>query len=182
VVLVLPRVPRSSYKYVCVAVIIFTLSSLFLPEPPIVFFFLQVKMSSSVSSSDGSSGGAVEVSGGGRSISALFSSSALSSSSDARTSLGGVSTSAGSPILLTGSPEAEQSVAKAVEQVVALEESGDVISIDVRDEGEQANLPEVQGYEWGPSEPRTDAMRFRWGNDLGDLVERTKVFGDKVED
>ncbi|QCD92597.1 hypothetical protein DEO72_LG5g664 [Vigna unguiculata] len=26
------------------------------------------------------------------------------------------------------------------------------------------------------------ATRFRWGNDLGDLVERTKVFGDEVED
>jgi len=124
-----------------VVVIVFTLSSLFLPEPPIVFFFLQVIMSSNASSSDGSSGGAVEVSGGGVSISALF------SSSDTGTSLGGVSSSADSPILLSGSPKAEQPVAEAVEQVVALEESGDVISIDIRDEGEQANLPEVQGYE-----------------------------------
>ncbi|QCD97500.1 hypothetical protein DEO72_LG6g2210 [Vigna unguiculata] len=51
-------------------------------------------MSSSASSSDGSSGRAVEVSGGGGSISALF------SFSDVRTSLGGVSSSADSPILL----------------------------------------------------------------------------------
>ncbi|QCE03236.1 hypothetical protein DEO72_LG8g1260 [Vigna unguiculata] len=133
-------------------------------------------MSSSASSSNGSSGGAVKVSGGGGSISALF------SSSDAGTSLGGVSTSAGSPILLNGSPEAEQPVAEAVEQVVTSEESGDVISIDVHNEGEQANLPEVQGYEWAPYETRTHVMRFRWGNDLGDLVERTKVFDDEVED
>ncbi|QCE04007.1 hypothetical protein DEO72_LG8g2039 [Vigna unguiculata] len=133
-------------------------------------------MSSNASSSDGSSGGAVEVSGGGVSISALF------SSSDTGTSLGGVSSLADSPILLSGNPKAKQPVAKAVEQVVALEESGDVISIDIRDEGEQANLPEVQGYEWAPYEPRTHAMRFRWGNDLGDLVERTKVFGYEVED
>jgi len=94
-------------------------------------------MSSSASSSDGSSGGAVEVSRGGGSISALF------SSSDAWTSLGGVSSSADSPILLSGSPKAEQPVTEAVEQVIASEESGDLISIDVRDEGEQANLPEV---------------------------------------
>ena len=158
------------------AVIIFTLSSLFLPEPPIVFFFLQVIMSSGASSSDGSSGGVVEVSGGGGLISALF------SFSDAGTSLGGVSSSVDSPILLSGSPEAEQPVAEAVEQVVAPEESGDVINIDVRDEGEQANLPEVQGYEWALYEPRTHATKFRWGNDLGDLVERTKVFGDEVDD
>ncbi|QCD82695.1 hypothetical protein DEO72_LG2g3035 [Vigna unguiculata] len=117
-------------------------------------------MSSSASSSDGSS--------------------ALFSSSDAGTSLGGVSSSADSPILLNGSPEAEQLVTEAVEQVVSPEESGDVISIDVRDEGEQTNLPEVQGYEWPPYEPRTHATRFRWGNDLGDLVERTKVFGDET--
>ena len=48
----------------------------------------------------------------------------------------GVSTSTGSPVLLSGSPKAEQPVVEAVEQVVAPEESGDVISIDVRDEGE----------------------------------------------
>ena len=135
-------------------VIIFTLSSLFLLKPPIVFFFLQVIMSSSASSSDGSSGGAVEVSGGGGLISALF------SSSDTGTSLGGVSTSAGSPVLLSGSPEAEQPVAEVVEQVVAPEESGDIISINVRDEGEQANLPEVQGYKWAPYEPCTHVTRF----------------------
>jgi len=133
-------------------------------------------MSSSASSSDGSSGGAVEVSGDDGSISVLF------SSSDEGTSLGGVSSSADSPILLSGNPEAEQPVAEAVEQVVASEESGDVISIDVRDEGEQANFPKVQGYDWTAYEPRTHATRFRWGNDLGDLVERTKVFGDEVED
>ncbi|QCE00308.1 hypothetical protein DEO72_LG7g1598 [Vigna unguiculata] len=40
----------------------------------------------------------------------------------------------------------------------------------------------LQGYEWAPYEPPTHATRFRWGNDLGDLVERTKVFGDEVED
>ncbi|QCE03237.1 hypothetical protein DEO72_LG8g1261 [Vigna unguiculata] len=66
--------------------------------------------------------------------------------------------------------------------VITSDESGDVISIDVHDEGEQANLPEIQGYDWAPYEPRTHATRFRWGNDLGDLVERTKVFGDEVED
>ena len=158
------------------AVVIFTLSSLFLAEPPIDFFFLQVKMSSSASSSDGLSGGTVGVSGGGGSISALF------SSSDSGTSLGGVSSSTDSPILLSGSPEAEQPLAEAADQVVASDESGDVISIDVRDEGEQANLPEIQGYDWAPYEPRTHATKFRWGNDLGDLVERTKVFGDEVED
>ncbi|QCD94471.1 hypothetical protein DEO72_LG5g2555 [Vigna unguiculata] len=113
-------------------------------------------MSSSTSSSDGSSGGAVEASRGGVSISALF------SSSDAGTSLGGVSSSAGSPILLSGSPEAKQPVAEAVEQVIASEASGDLISIDVRNEGEHANLPEVQGYDWAPYEPRTHATRFRW--------------------
>jgi len=43
-------------------------------------------------------------------------------------------------------------------------------------------LPEIPGYDWAPYEPRTHATRFRWGNDLGDLVERTKVFGDEVED
>jgi len=48
-----------------------------------------------------------------------------------------------------------------VEQANAPAESGDVISIDVADEGEQANLPVVQGYEWAPYEPRTHAMRFR---------------------
>jgi len=94
----------------------------------------------------------------------------------------GVSTSAGSSVLRSGSQEAEQPVIEAVEQIVASEESGDVISIDVRDEGEQADLTEVQGYEWAPYEPRTHATRFRWGNDLGDLVERTKVFSDEVED
>jgi len=133
-------------------------------------------MSSSASSSDGLSGGAVEASGGGGSISALF------SSSDAGTSLGGVSSSTDSPILLNGSPEAEQPIAEATEQVVASEESGDVISIDVRNEGEQANLPEIHGYDWAPYEPRTHTTRFRWGNDSGDLVERTKIFGDEMED
>ncbi|QCD87940.1 hypothetical protein DEO72_LG3g2480 [Vigna unguiculata] len=133
-------------------------------------------MSSSASSSDGLSGGAVEASGGGGSISALF------SSSDSGTSLGGVSSSTDSPILLSGSPEAEQPVAEAAEQIAASEESGDVININVRDEGDQANLPEVHGYDWAPYELRTHATRFRWGNDLGDLVERTKVFGNEVED
>ena len=71
---------------------------------------------------------------------------------------------------------------QSVEQANAPVESGDVISIDVTHEGEQANLLVVQGYEWAPYEPRTHATRFRWGNDLGDLVERTKVFGDEVED
>ena len=133
-------------------------------------------MSSSASSSDGLSGGTVGVSGGDGSISALF------SSSDSGTSFGGVSSSTDSPILLSGSSEAEQPVAEAADQVVASDESGDVISIDVRDEGEHANLPEIQGYDWAPYEPRTHATKFRWGNDLGDLVERTKVFGDEVED
>jgi len=40
----------------------------------------------------------------------------------------------------------------------------------------------VQGYDWAPYEARTHATRFRWGNDLWDLVERTKVFSDEVED
>jgi len=92
------------------------------------------------------------------------------------------SSSADSPILLSGSPETEQPIAEAMEQVVASDESEDVISIDVHDEGEHANLPEVQGYDWAPFESRMHATRFRWGNDLGDLVERTKVFGDEVED
>ncbi|QCE13579.1 hypothetical protein DEO72_LG11g573 [Vigna unguiculata] len=62
-------------------------------------------MSSSASSSNGLSCGAVGASGGGRSISALF------SSSNSRTSLGGMSSSVDSPILLSGSPEAEQPIA-----------------------------------------------------------------------
>jgi len=70
----------------------------------------------------------------------------------------------------------------AVEQVHAPVESGDVISIDVADEGEQADLPIVPGYDLAPYEPQTHETRFRWGNDLGDLVERTKVFRDEVED
>jgi len=133
-------------------------------------------MSSSASSSDGLLGGAVGTSGGGGSISALF------SSSDSGTSLEGVSSATDSPILLSGSSEAEPPIAEAVEQVAASDESGDIIGIDVRDEGEQANLSEIPGYDWAPYEPRTHATRFRWGNDLGDLVERTKVFGDEVED
>jgi len=133
-------------------------------------------MSSSASSSDGLSGGTVGVAGGGGSISALF------SSSDSGTSLGGVSSSTNSPILLSDSPEAEPPVDEAADQVVASDESGDIISIDVRDEGEQANLPEIQGYDWASYEPRTHATRFQWGNDLGDLVGRTKIFGDEVED
>ena len=133
-------------------------------------------MSPSASSSDGLSGGAVGTSGGGGSISALF------SSSDSRTSLGGLSSSTDSPVQPSGSPEAEQPGAEAVDQIVVSDESGDVISIDVRNEGEQANLSEIQGYNWAPYEPRTHATRFQWGNDLGDLVERTKIFGDEVED
>ena len=111
-------------------------------------------MSSSASSSDGLLGGAVGTSGGGGSISALF------SSSDSGTSLGGLSSSTDSPVQPSSSPEAEQPGAEAVDQVVVSDESGDVISIDVRDEGEQANLPEIQGYDWAPYEPRTHATRF----------------------
>jgi len=159
-----------------VAVVIFTFSFLFLAESSIVFSCLQVKMSSSASSSDGLSGGAVGWSGGAGSISALF------GSSESGTSLGGVSSATGSPILLSGSPDAEPPVDKAVEQVAVSDESGDVIGIDVREEGEEADLPEIPGYDWAPYEPRTLATRFRWGNDLGDLVERTRIFSDEVED
>ncbi|QCE03241.1 hypothetical protein DEO72_LG8g1265 [Vigna unguiculata] len=133
-------------------------------------------MASSASSSDGSSGGAIEVFGGSGSISALF------SSSDAGTSLEGVSSSVDSLVPSNGSRPAEEPIDVAVEQANAPAESGDVINIDVADEGEQANLPALQGYEWAPYEPRTHATRFRWRNDLGDLVERTKVFSDEVED
>jgi len=133
-------------------------------------------MSSGASSLDGLSGGAIGTFGGGGSIFALF------SSSDSGTSLGGVSSATDSPILLSGNSEAEPPIADAVEQVAASDESGDVIGIDVRDEGEQDNLPEIPGYDWAPYEPRTHATRFQWGNDLGDLVERTKIFSDEVED
>jgi len=150
-----------------VVVVIFTLSSLFLPESPIVLLFLHVVMASSASSSDGSSGGAIEVSGGGGTVSALF------SSSDVGTSLDGVSSSANSPIQSNDGRPTEEPADAAVEQTNAPAESGDVISIDVADKGERANLPVVQGYEWAPYEPRTYEIRFRWGNDLGDLVERT---------
>jgi len=77
---------------------------------------------------------------------------------------------------------AEELVDLAAEQANAPAKSGDVINIDVADEGGEANLPVVQGYDWAPYEPRTHETRFRWGNDLGDLVERTKIFGDEVED
>jgi len=133
-------------------------------------------MSSSASSSDGLLGGAVGWSGGAGSVSALF------DSSESGTSLGGVSSATGSPILLSGSSEAEPPVAEAVEQVAISDESGDVIGIDVRDEGDEADLPEILGYDWAPYEPRTLATRFRWGNDLGDLVERTRIFSEEVED
>jgi len=80
----------------------------------------------------------IEVSGGGGSVSALF------SSSNAGTSLGGVSSSADSPVQSNDSRPIEEPVDAAVEQANAPTESGDVISIDVADEGEQANLPVVQ--------------------------------------
>jgi len=113
------------------------LSFLFLLESPIVLLFLQVIMASSASSSDGSSGGAIEVSGGGGSVSALF------SSSDEGTSLGGVSSSANSPIQSNDGRPTEEPADAAVNQTNAPAESGDVISIDVADEGELANLPVV---------------------------------------
>ena len=133
-------------------------------------------MSSGASDSDGLSGGAVGWSGDAGSISALF------ESSESGTSLGGVSSGTGSPILLSGSSEDEAPIAEAAEQVAASEESGDIIGIDVGDEGDEVNLPEISGYDWAPYEPRTVATRFRWGNDLGDLVERTRIFSEGVED
>ena len=105
-------------------------------------------MSSSASSSDGLLGGAVGWSGGAGSVSALF------DSSESGTSLGGVSSATGSPILLSGSSEAEPPVAEAVEQVAISDESGDVIGIDVSDEGDEADLPEISGYDWAPYEPQ----------------------------
>jgi len=159
-----------------VAVVIFTLSFLFLAELPIVFLYLQVKMSSSASGSEGLSGEVVGRSGGAGSVSALF------ESSESGTSLGGVSSATSSPILLSGSSEAEPPVAEAGEPVAISDESGDIIGIDVRDEGDEADLPEISGYDWAPYEPRTLATRFRWGNDLGDLVERTRIFSEEVED
>ena len=87
-----------------------------------------------------------------------------------------------SPILLSGSSEADQPVEETLEQVAASDESGDLIGIDVDDEGDDVNLPEISGYDWAPYEPRTVATRFRWGNDLGDLVERTRIFSEEVED
>jgi len=98
-------------------------------------------MSSSASSSDGLSGGAVGWSGGAGSVSALF------GSSESGTSLGGMSSATGSPILLSGSSDAEPPVAEAVEQVAVSDESGDVIGVNVRDEGEEADLPEIPGYD-----------------------------------
>ncbi|QCD76973.1 hypothetical protein DEO72_LG1g595 [Vigna unguiculata] len=133
-------------------------------------------MSSSASDSDGLSGGAVGWSGDAGSISALF------ESSESGTSLGGVSSGTGSPILISGSSEDEAPIAEAAEQVAASEESGDIIGIDVGDEGDEVNLLEISGYDWAPYEPRTVATRFRWGNDLGDLVERTRIFSEGVED
>jgi len=159
-----------------VAVVIFTLFFLFLAELPIVFFYLQVKMSSSASGSEGLSGEAVGWSGGAGSVSALF------ESSESGTSLGGVSGATSSPILLSGSSEAEPPVVEAAEQVYISDDSGDIIGIDVGDEGDGADLPEISGYDWAPYEPRTLATRFRWGNDLGDLVERTRIFSEEVED
>ncbi|QCD80439.1 hypothetical protein DEO72_LG2g760 [Vigna unguiculata] len=133
-------------------------------------------MSSSASDSDGLSGGAVRYSGDAGSVSALF------ESSESGTSLGGVSSGASSLILLSGSSEADPPVAEAAEQVAASDESGDIIGIDVGDEGDEVNLPEISGYDWAPYEPRTLVTRFRWGNDLGDLVERTRIFSEEVED
>jgi len=133
-------------------------------------------MSSGASDSDGLSGGAVGWSGDAGSIFALF------ESSESGTSLGGVSSGTGSPILLSGSSEAEPPIAEAAEQVAASDESGDIIGIDVGDEGDEVNLPEISGYDWAPYEPRTVATRFRWENDLGDLVERTRIFSEGVED
>jgi len=159
-----------------VAVVIFTFSFLFLADAPIIFSCLQVKMSSSASSSEGLSGEAVGRSGGAGSVSALF------ESSESGTSLRGVSNATSSPILLSGSSEAELPVMEAAEQVATSEESGDIIGIDVDDEGDATDLPEISGYDWAPYEPRTLATRFRWGNDLGDLVERTRIFSEEVED
>ena len=133
-------------------------------------------MSSSASDSDGLSGEPGGWSGGARSVSALF------DSSESGTSLGGVSSTTTSPIILSGSSEAEPPVVEAEEQVAVSDESGDIIGIDVRDEGDEADLPEISGYDWAPYEPRTIATRFRWGNDLGDLVERTRIFSEEVDD
>ncbi|QCD92654.1 hypothetical protein DEO72_LG5g722 [Vigna unguiculata] len=104
-------------------------------------------MASSRSSLDESFGGAVKVSGGSKSVSALF------SSSEVGTSLGGGSSSTSSHVHNNNGSPTEEPVDLAVEQTNAPEESGDVINIDVADEGEEANLP-----------------------------IRTKIFGDEVED
>ena len=133
-------------------------------------------MSSSASGSDGLSGGAVRWSEDAGSISALF------ESSESGTSLEGASSGTESPILLSGTSESEPPVEVAAEQVAASDESGDLIGIDVDDQGDDVNLPEISGYDWAPYEPRTVVTRFRWGNDLGDLVERTRIFSEEVED
>ncbi|QCD94545.1 hypothetical protein DEO72_LG5g2629 [Vigna unguiculata] len=105
--------------------------------------------------------GSVGWSGGAGSVSALF------ESSESGTSLGGVSNTTSSPILLSGSSEAKLPVVEAAEQVAISDESGDIIGIDVDDEGDAVDLPEISGYDWAPYEPRTLATRFdgatTWG-------------------
>ena len=133
-------------------------------------------MSSSASGSDGSLGGAFGWSGDAGSISALF------ESSESGTSLGGVSSGPDSPITLSSSSEAEQPIEDVAEQAAASDESGDLVGIDVDDEGDDVNLPELSGYDWAPYEPRTILTKYRWGNDIGDLVERTRIFSEEVED
>ncbi|QCE12687.1 hypothetical protein DEO72_LG10g3935 [Vigna unguiculata] len=110
--------------------------------------------SSSWSSSDGSSGGVVKVSRGGRSISSSF------SLFETETSLGGGSSSASSPVHNNNDGQIEEPVGRPEGQGHAPTENGDVISIDVTDEGEQANLPLVSGYDWAHYEPRTHETRY----------------------
>jgi len=98
-------------------------------------------MSSRASGSDGSLGGAFGWSGDAGSISALF------ESSESGTSLGGVSSGPDSPITLSSSSEAEQPIEDVAEQAAASDESGDLVGIDVDDEGDDVNLPEVSGYD-----------------------------------
>ncbi|QCD82658.1 hypothetical protein DEO72_LG2g2998 [Vigna unguiculata] len=97
--------------------------------------------SSSWSSSDGSFGGVVEVSGGGGSVSSPF------SLSETETSLDEGSFSTSSPVHSNNGGQVEEPVGLPEGHEHASTESGDVISIDVADEGEQTDLPPVPGYD-----------------------------------